>query len=106
MTLFVLSFLMLAVLTFQIYNMIHYKSVIEGFKEKIEKLQSAVNKQQNETRSLLTAYMTEARVISFYDDISPLIRDEEVLQLFNKLAKDEEKHIRLLEDCLKKKTIN
>ena len=101
-----LGILMIAIFTWQVYNMIHYKGVIEEFKEKIEKLQSVVNKQQNETRALLTAYMTESRVISFYNDISPLIQDDEVLQLFNELAKDEEKHIALLENCMAKKSLN
>ena len=79
---------------------------MEGFKEKIEKLQSVVNNQQDETRVLITAYMTESRVISFYNDISPLIQDDEVLQLFNRVAKDEERHISLLENCMSKKSIN
>ena len=100
---FVLSILMLAVLTFQIYNIINFKNVITDFQGRIDQLQGKIDREQSETRALLTAYMTETRVISFYDDITPLIRDEEVAQLFRNLVRDEEKHVRLLENCLEKR---
>lgn len=94
---------MLAILTYLIYNIINVKKTIALYQEKIDSLTKMVNRQQEETKSLLTAYMTESRVIAFYGDVSPLIQDQEVVALFNRLAKDEEKHIALLEDCLSRK---
>ena len=103
MTYFILSMIILGILTFQIYNMIKFRNVAAAFNEKIERLQGIVDKQQNETRTLLTAYLTESQVIRFYEDASLIIKDKDVIQLFEKLAKDEKKHISLLENCLAKK---
>ena len=103
MTIFLISIFMLGVLTYVLYNVVNFKKTIALYQERIETLTNKVNKQQEETKSLLTAYMTESRVIAFYGDVSPLIQDQEVVALFNRLAKDEEKHIALLEDCMSKK---
>lgn len=103
MTIFLISLIMLGVLTYLMYNIINFKKTIALYQERIDSLTNMVNKQQEETKSLLTAYMTESRVIAFYGDVSPLIQDQEVIALFNRLAKDEEKHIALLEDCLSRK---
>ena len=102
MTVFMLSMLMFALMAYILYTMVNFKKTIAGHKEQVEKLTGLVNQQHKETRSLLTAYMTEARVISFYEDVSPLIKDREVSELFSRLAQDEERHIMLLEKCLKK----
>lgn len=102
MSVFMLSMLMFALMAYVLYQMINFKKTIDDHKEKVEKLTGLVNKQQNETRSLLTAYMSESRAISFYEDVSSLIKDKEVSDLFTSLAKDEEKHMMLLEKCLKK----
>lgn len=100
MSIFVMSIIMLVALSYLFYTMMDFKKTIANYEERIGQLSNLLNTQQDETRVLLTAYMTESRVISFYDDITPLIRDKEVIQLFQRLAKDEEKHISLLENCL------
>lgn len=105
MAYFILSMIILGILTFQFYNMRKFRKVVAKFNEKVERLQGIVDKQQTETRSLLTAYLTESRVISFYEDAASLIKDEDVIQLFAKLARDEKKHIALLEKCLAKKEL-
>lgn len=105
MTYFVLAMIILGILTFQIYNMIQLRNVATDFNEKVERLQSIVDNQQHETRTLLTAYLTESQVIKFYDDAALVLKDKEVIQLFEKLAKDEQKHISLLENCLSKKGV-
>ena len=93
----------LGLLTFQIFNMIKMRNIIAEFNEKIERLQGMVDKQQDETRTLLTSYLTESQVIKFYEDAALVIKDKDVIDLFKKLAKDEIKHIALLENCLSKK---
>lgn len=103
MSVFIISILMMLVLTYILYQMINFKKTIAYYQEKIESLSRLINSQQEETKSLLTAYMTESRVIAFYGDVLPLIRDQEVVALFNKLAGDEEKHLALLEGCLSRK---
>lgn len=100
MSLFALSAITLVALTYVLYSMIDFKKTMADYKDQIDRLQKIVDTQQSETKVLLTAYMTESRVISFYDDVSPLIKDKEVAELFERLAKDEEKHITLLENCL------
>ena len=102
MTVFMLSMLMLALMAYVLYQMVNFKKTIADHQEKVEQLSGLVNQQQNETRSLLTAYMSESRAISFYEDVSSLVKDKEVSDLFARLAKDEEKHMMLLEKCLKK----
>ena len=105
MTYFILSMIIFAILTFHFYNMIKFRKVAAEFNQKVERLQGIVDEQQTETRTLLTAYLTESQVIRFYDDAASIIKDKDVIQLFAKLAKDEKKHIALLENCLAKKGI-
>ncbi|MDH3974883.1 MAG: hypothetical protein OEV42_11440 [Deltaproteobacteria bacterium] len=103
MNFFLISIVILGILTYIMYTIVNFKKTIALYQERIDSLSKMVDKQQAETKSLLTAYMTESRVIAFYGDVSPLIKDQEVVELFNRLAKDEEKHISLLEDCLSRK---
>ena len=103
MAYFILSVIIVAILAFQFHYTRKFKKVVSKFNEKVERLQGIVDKQQAETSSLLTAYLTESRVISFYEDAASLIKDEDVIQLFAKLARDEKKHIALLEKCMAKK---
>ena len=100
MAYFILSMIIIGILTFHFHNMTKFRKVVAKFNENVERLQGLVDKQQTETSSLLTAYLTESRVIRFYEDSASLIKDEDVIQLFAKLAKDEKKHIALLEKCL------
>ena len=100
MEIFLVSIVMLGVMTYVLYTVVNFKKTIAIYQERIDSLTGMVNKQQEETKSLLTAYMTESRVIAFYGDVSPLVQDQDVIALFNRLAKDEEKHIALLEGCL------
>ena len=102
----ILSMIIIGILTFQFYNTKKFRKVVTELNEKVEILQGVVDKQQTETRTLLTAYLTESQVISFYEDAALIIKDKDVIQLFAKLAKDEKKHIALLENCLAQKGVH
>lgn len=102
---FILSMIILAILALLFYNMIKFRKVTAEFDEKVQGLQGIIDKQQIETHTLLTAYLTESQVIGFYEDAASIIQDKDVIQLFAKLAKDEKKHIALLENCLAKKGV-
>lgn len=105
MTYFILSMIIISILTLQFYNAKKSKEVVAEFNEKVERLHGIVDKQETETRTLLTAYLTESQVSKFYDDAALIIKDKDVIQLFAKLAKEEKKHIALLENCLSQKGI-
>lgn len=101
----ILVLIILGLLSFLFYNTKKNRKVVTEFDKKVQRLQSMIDREQGETRTLLAAYLTESQVTKFYEDSAAFIKDEDVIQLFTKLAKDEKKHIALLEKCLAQKNI-
>ncbi|MDT8318519.1 MAG: hypothetical protein RQ824_11105 [bacterium] len=105
MTYFILTMAFLAILTLQLYNIIKLRNIVTEYNEKVERLRGIVDNQEAETRTLLKAYLTESEVTKFYDDASLIVKDRDVVRLFSRLARDEKKHIALLDHCLSEKGV-
>ena len=78
------------------------QSEIGGFKSQIDVLSDKVSEQDEQTKFLLNTYMNESRMMGFYREALIQCQDKEVVDLFQELLKDEEKHIDILEKCLSK----
>jgi hypothetical protein len=105
MTYLISSMIVLSILTLYFYKLRKFRKVVAAHNEKLERLQGMVDRRETESRLLLQAYLSESEASKFYSDAASIAKDRDVIRLFSKLARDERKHVALLERCLSEKEL-